>query len=346
MLKFNGILWILLLSSSHYNLLSDRYMGSAGTVFAADSIGDHYTPRKATRRIHNLPHLNTKLQTVDNTFAMSAKSSYNDSEYMTSLVVFPSILGAIGLIVLLGYMFGMLFRWLCCCCTCCNCCSPDSRSWVHDGPKSCCWRFTSIFCCCCTCAKHVAVKTAESHSQPDSESNIKAEDKIEDGFVTQEPPIMVDAAVVVIKDTDPDPPDTLYPHPLPHRRNHDHRNLTIIFLSCVVIIISFNFTILKGNTEINRGVTRGIDAVDFVGDIFQSMFTSTVVLVSELLYVLAFYDNGMIMIEAARDITDDLESSEKKGCTQASIIANDVSKYIDSTEEYLTYVRECALSFS
>jgi hypothetical protein len=52
----------------------------------------------------------------------------------------------------------------------------------------------------------------------------------------------------------------------------------------------------------------------------------------------------MIMINAAREITDDLEKSKTKGCNQAAIIADDVRKYTDSTEEYLSYVRECAPS--
>jgi hypothetical protein len=43
----------------------------------------------------------------------------------------------------------------------------------------------------------------------------------------------------------------------------------------------------------------------------------------------------MIMIKAAREITDDLEKSKTKGCNQAAIIADDVRKYTDSTEEYL-----------
>jgi hypothetical protein len=64
-------------------------------------IGDQYTPRKAVRRMHNMPHLDSDLNTVDNTFAISASSTSN--EYMMSLVIFPVILGAIGFIILLGY---------------------------------------------------------------------------------------------------------------------------------------------------------------------------------------------------------------------------------------------------
>jgi hypothetical protein len=67
----------------------------------AASLGDQYTPRKAVRRMHNMPHLDSDLNTVDNTFAISASSTSN--EYMMSLVIFPVILGAIGFIILLGY---------------------------------------------------------------------------------------------------------------------------------------------------------------------------------------------------------------------------------------------------
>jgi hypothetical protein len=117
------------------------------------------------------------------------------------------------------------------------------------------------------------VKTAESPSEPDPESDTKEKNKPEDGSVVSEPPIVVDAVVVIKKTDQPPTPNPLHPHPLPHRRNHDHRNLTIIFLTCVVVILSFNFTILKGNMSINQGVTRGIGAVDFVGDIFQSAWS-------------------------------------------------------------------------
>jgi hypothetical protein len=165
---------LLLLSSSHYDLWGGQ--GSIGLV----SAGENYKPRQAVRRMHNMPHLDSNLKTVDNTFSISASSAYN--EYTKSLVVFPVILGALGLIVLIGYLFGLLFRF---CCTCC---------WSPPTKKS-------------------------SNSE------------------------------------------TL---------NYSKRNLTIAFMSCIIVILSFDLTILKGNQSLNTGVNRAIDAVDFVGDIFQS----------------------------------------------------------------------------
>jgi hypothetical protein len=161
--------FFLLLSSSDHDLWGGK--GSIGLALA----GDNYRPRQAVRRMHNMPHLDSNLKTVDNTFSISASSANN--EYTKSLVIFPVILGAIGLTVLVGFVIGLLFR---CCCRCCF--SPQTK----EAP------------------------------------------------------------------------------------NNNKRNLTIVFISCMIVILSFDLTILKGNQSLNTGVNRAIDAVDFVGDIFQS----------------------------------------------------------------------------
>jgi hypothetical protein len=74
-----------------------------------------YSPEENVRRMHALPHLDSDLNTVDNEFDITATSP--NKEYMTSLVIFPVIIGVIALIVILGYIIGMVFR---CCCNCCK----------------------------------------------------------------------------------------------------------------------------------------------------------------------------------------------------------------------------------
>jgi hypothetical protein len=170
-------LWLLCLSSS-----------SPSTVHAAAATGD-YEPKQCVRRMHQMPHLDSHLHTVDNTFAISADST--KTEYLRSLVIFPTILGAIGVLVLLGYLIGLMFR---CCCQCCW--GPQTSGPGGGGGK-----------------------------------------RNPDGTV----PV-----------------------------NHDKRNLTIVFMSVIVIILGFDFGILGGNKSLNTGITRAIDAIDFVGDTFQS----------------------------------------------------------------------------
>lgn len=74
-----------------------------------------YTPDDLVRRVHNLPHLDSKLRNVDNEFDITTKS--RNREYETSLVVFPTILGVLGILAVLGFLFGMCLR----CCGCCLC---------------------------------------------------------------------------------------------------------------------------------------------------------------------------------------------------------------------------------
>jgi hypothetical protein len=151
--------------------------------------------------MHQMPHLDSKLNTVDNKFAISADSAYN--EYTRSLVIFPSILGGIGVLVLLGYLIGLLSRF------CCQCCwAPQTRSKLDSKPSA---------------------------------------------------------------------------------VNHNKRNLTIAFMTVIVVILGFDFGILGGNKSLNTGISRAIDAVDFVGDIFQSKPPPPSICLSHTLMALTLY---------------------------------------------------------
>lgn len=88
-----------------------------------------YSPNEYVRSMHNLPHLDKNLNTVNSDFAITAKSTQN--EYSTSLVIFPVIIGVIAMIVILGFVVGMMFRF---CCNCCKC-GPNTNPTNSDLKK-------------------------------------------------------------------------------------------------------------------------------------------------------------------------------------------------------------------
>jgi hypothetical protein len=249
------ILWIFVIFAFDCSLLWDtgtvrRGVSSFGVQ--ASSLGD-YEPRQSVKRMHNMPHLDSNLNAIDNTFDIT------NTSYILSLVIFPAILGAIGLLTLIGYLIGILFRWCCCCCRCCNCFSPETRSDTHLDNRFCCYRWCCHLCCCCCSSK----STRRSHTAlPNSDPAV---------VIPKGAQAVVPEPAMEIDEVEKGPSPT--PSPPQRRQIHDKRNLTIIFLSCIAIILSFDLTILAGNASINRGVTRGIDAVDFVGDVFQRIIS-------------------------------------------------------------------------
>lgn len=272
-LFINNFILFFLLFFSFFHLLS-----------SSSSSSSSYNPPQFIQNMHLLPHLNTKLKLVDNTFNLLSKKYSN---YVISIVVFPVILGAVGIIILLGYLLGLLIR---CCLNCCNvncclCCGPikdkeDEEDEERKKKGRCCLYY--LLCCCCFCYccckkndnviyKHKRIENNDENNHEEDENNIKDE---EVGEVEKETNKISQEQQNNDKDKDINSNEknknknkkvktTKYPH---HKRN-----LTIVFFSCLVILFAFDIRILIGNSSINRGVTRVIDAVDFVGDTFQSI---------------------------------------------------------------------------
>lgn len=164
-MKLNLSLFSLYSSLFKYNFkLFFIFLNILIFFISSTSSSSSYQPRQSVIRLHNLPHLNTKLNEVNNKFDITTSSLTNT--YTQSLLIFPIILGSIGIILLLFYLFGLLFS---CCFKCCNC-NPLTRK---NNPQI------------------------------------------------------------------------------------DKRNLTILFFSCMIVILSFDLTVLSGNASISRGVGRG-----------------------------------------------------------------------------------------
>ena len=94
-----------------------------------------YTPNLSVRSAHNIPHLTTSLQPSSNKINFT-------SEYAMSIVVFPAMLLAIGILSILIFFFLMFFR---CCCNCIKCgpkkvdinmmSDEEYEKWVNNTKK-------------------------------------------------------------------------------------------------------------------------------------------------------------------------------------------------------------------
>lgn len=105
------------------------------TINIATFIHASYTPNENVVAAHNMPHLTTNLQKTSNQFLAGVVGANNTLSggdallYLESTVVFPAILGSLGVLSVIIFQIVMCCRWCC---------------------KRCCFK---TFQCCCKCVK-------------------------------------------------------------------------------------------------------------------------------------------------------------------------------------------------
>lgn len=71
---------------------------------------ESYTPSIAVRAAHNIPHLSKSLKLESNVFNYSIAGTMSTSGYTASLLPFPAIILALGLLSILIFLISMCSR--------------------------------------------------------------------------------------------------------------------------------------------------------------------------------------------------------------------------------------------
>jgi hypothetical protein len=111
---------------------SDTFKSALAFTFASFislfSMTVGYTPSQIVRAGHNIPHLNYKLHEESNHFNLKSFSSLLNSKssdtYVVSLITFPAIFLAAGVLALFIFVFVIFTR---CCCACSKCAHSEEE---------------------------------------------------------------------------------------------------------------------------------------------------------------------------------------------------------------------------
>ena len=75
-----------------------------------------YTPGAMAESLHRLPHIDYKLGITSNTFRLFHADGSVDRQYISSVFIFPIIVGIFGLLAIFGLQAGLANPEGCCCC--------------------------------------------------------------------------------------------------------------------------------------------------------------------------------------------------------------------------------------